>query len=315
MNDETEIRDDAEENAVRDWLDDDDDGSPDRSEDVAADGAGAAADEQESSSEESGKSTEEQEPPSLSEMTMDELVARYRELEDEDEKSAFLSSIDDIEKAKEILSTVTTTIVAAPEVAEGEIETDWRGYWQQSAVAEMTKDLGVFAAQALSDFKAGHLEVAPELRAELEENLAIVDSLPSGHSHSVAALERAAGIAQYARTEQLANEPMVTIEATTSYQRPDGSWWLRETDVRGKFRETQVEGGLPPSEIFGQESKEGQSVDEIDTSKLTLENVKGLSTQQLVQLREKDPEGWERLLQSASDEHEDAGRIASGIVR
>jgi hypothetical protein len=155
----------------------------------------------------------------------------------------------------------------------------------------------VFANQALEDVRKGRLAVAPELRSELEDNLEVAAALPPGHSHRKAALERAAGIAQFAKTEQVKNEPMVRITQTTTFQKPDGSWWVRETDARGKFRETAIEGGKAPSEIY--ESEE-VTADEIDFATITRDQAKRLSPTAWMNLRDENPELAESLLREAS---------------
>lgn len=311
METENEIRDTADEELDSlEWMKDEDEDP--YAADVADGPEGAAADDQGSEDQADEEGTR-----SPAEMSIDELVVRYRELEDEDEKSDFLAAIDDIARAKEVLEVVGTTIVAAPDVAEGETEIAWDEYWTRSPLAEMTQDLDVFAVKGLADVKAGRLTIAPELRAELEEQLAVADGLPVGHSHRTIALQKAAGIAEYARREYEASIPfgLGGIQQSKTYQRSDGEWVLREIDGRGKVRETPIPDGKAPSELY--DDVGGTPAEEIDYENITPEQALRLTPTQWMELARRNPHQFgehgvlkEQLLRRASEVIEQKHRDA-----
>lgn len=278
----------------------------DETTEAAGEGAESTSAGEESSEGSEGDQTEETEL-SASEMSLDQLVARYQELEDPDERSALLAEIDTT-SAREVLSRVSETIVTAPEVAEGET-VNWQQRWQDGVLAEMTADLDVFAAEAVADMKANRLPIAPELRAEFDEALAVADSLPPGHSHRKAALERAAGIADYARQEFNASIPfgLGGVQQTKHYQNSKGEWVLREVDGRGMVRETPIENGQAPSELYEEEAPP----EPIDISTVsTLEDAARLTIEQWAELDRTDPDRKEALLRLASERQEELHREA-----
>ena len=202
------------------------------------------------------------------------LLAAYREAD-----TLLQAAIDDAvtgdeELSRMLRSRVNENVVSLPvtEPVEGETEpapVDFQARWLEGPIAETVEDVGEYAMQALADVRAGRVQVDKEIRSQLENLVAEADKYPENHSFRVRALQEAAGLASY--------EPMTRVVATTTYQKSDGSYWLRETDGRGKYTESVIEGGLAPSEL-GLLDKPATSETEFDPESInTLEDARDIS--------------------------------------
>lgn len=240
----------------------------------------------------------------------DSLVAGYKAA-DEDVQKALLEELqENPDRLRMLVTRADERVVTAPTPeppAEGEEEQpiDFREIFNQSLIRSSmgdVNDVARFAKSGLAAMNKNTLAVEPALREELAEAIAYADKFPDGNPHRVDALERAAGIVSYVRSEAAANEPMTTITKTTQLVRPDGKYVIRSFDDRGKFRDEVVD-----EPVFA--SDEGLTKDRIEPdADVDYENM---PVEQAMRL---GPTGWAKFREANPDAAEEALRAASAAM-
>ena len=215
---------------------------------------------------------------------------------------------DDPDRQREVVTralsdyTVTAPAQEAGEDGAEPAPIDWGALWAQSPLAEMV-EVDRYAAQGLADVRTGKIQVVPELREQFEALMKTADSLPDGHGHRTAALQQAAGLAEFIRTEHESSVPfgLGGIRTVKHYQASDG-WHQLEIDGRGRERDTLIENPTFASEAGLVNDGPVSDVSEFDPESVkTLEDALRLSPDQWAKLPD---DRREALLRSASAEIE-----------
>lgn len=154
---------------------------------------------------------------------------------------------------------------------------------------------------ALAQVRAGHREWSDEFRAEVESLLAEAEMLPATHPDHGHAVQLAAHLVNRAEIEFENAIPMGEPVSTRIFTGADRRTHIIETDSRGKQTETildeseSVLTGADVSRLRGAAHASAAPWAGGDVNALTLDDVAGWSTADLVRLKKEHPQVFETL--------------------
>jgi hypothetical protein len=238
----------------------------------------------------------------------DALWDAYREADEDQQGALELEANED--QRRMFLSRREEVLVEAPTpepLAEGEEPKpiNWR---EMRAELDLTTDIESFDDQkrfvetTMAAVRRGEIQVSSEMRQQIDERY------PDTHSRTIEAVEAAAGLLGYAKTQWDAAVPFGIggIVSTTTFRTKDG-WAVREIDGRGAVR-VRARDDAPSAEQAGIVSTPTPQSADVDWSKLTLADATRLSPTDWARLDAEAPDVKEALLRASSEALEEAQR-------